>query len=321
MLRITSVAKSFGLNNTVLNNIELTVGGDTRSVALVGPSGCGKTTLLRVIAGHLVPDSGSIYVGDLNYTACGAFDRPIATVSQQIGLFPHLTAAGNIRLGFSRSGRKVSNAELIAWADRFDLTQAELSRRPIYLSGGQQQRVALARAIASKPKVLLLDEPLSHIDTALRPELRQLIKAVSREFGVLCVWVTHDVSDALDADLVGVLLGGSIAQIDSPETVFKKPVSLTVAKLMGPVNVMIEMSEYVTILRPRDLSLCPLGSGLVNATVTHISLSGGYGASRVISLLDGEGRSLLALSNNTAVSVGDALGLTWSPEKLHTCKR
>ena len=207
-------------------------------VALLGPSGCGKTTALRVLAGLEDCDSGSVVVGDRDITALPANKRNMSMVFQSYSLFPHLSVEGN--LDFALSMRKVARPKRAAIIrDHLDLVElgAMAKRFPHELSGGQQQRVALARALASRPDVLLLDEPLSALDAKVRVQLRDQIRRIQLELGTTTLFVTHDQAEALAmADRVGVMRSGRIEQLSAPQDLYERPTSDFVARFIGSTN-------------------------------------------------------------------------------------
>ncbi|SMO77816.1 ABC transporter ATP-binding protein [Propioniciclava tarda] len=206
-------------------------------VALLGPSGCGKTTALRALSGLEDVDSGSIVVDGEDVTAKPANRRDMAMVFQSYSLFPHMTVAGNI--DFACELRKVAGDRRKIVAENLELvglgTQAD--RYPHQLSGGQQQRVALARALAVRPKVLLLDEPLSALDAKVRVQLRDEIRRIQQEVGITTLFVTHDQEEALVvADRVGVMSSGKLMQIGAPADIYSRPVTGFVADFIGQTN-------------------------------------------------------------------------------------
>ena len=211
-------------------------------VALLGPSGVGKTTLLRAIAGLLVPDAGRISLHGRPVVADGRVQVPaerrrVGLVFQEYALFPHLDVAANIAFGMPRPVDPERIAALLALTDLVGLH----GRAPHALSGGQQQRVALARALAAGPTVLLLDEPFANVDPALRLELGEGLRRIVSEAGTAALLITHDRDEALGlADRVVVLTpsdrGGTVAQDDVPHAIYAKPASAVVAGLTGPAR-------------------------------------------------------------------------------------
>jgi iron(III) transport system ATP-binding protein len=232
-LQAAGLVKSFG-SVPVLTGVDLDVpAGEV--AAVLGPSGCGKTTLLRIIAGFLRADRGKSSLGGVllfdDRTSLAPERRGIGVVPQEGALFPHLSVGANIGFGLARgSGREKRVAELLEMVG----LAGSAGARPHELSGGQQQRVALARALAPNPALVLLDEPFSSLDAALRVHVREEIGRVLRDAKCTAVLVTHDQEEALSlADLVAVMLGGVIAQAGSPRDVYTAPVSLEVATFVG----------------------------------------------------------------------------------------
>jgi iron(III) transport system ATP-binding protein len=239
-LTLQGVTKSFG-PTPVLTGIDLHV--PSRSLtALLGPSGCGKTTLLRLIAGFEDPDGGTITLGDRVVAGRGrgvpARRRGIGFVPQEGGLFPHLSVAANVSFGLSRRERRDQGRvrELLALVG---LDPALAERSPHQLSGGQQQRVALARALAPRPSLVLLDEPFSSLDAALREDTRLAVAEALRASGATAVLVTHDQAEALSmADQVAVMRGGRLVQLADPQTLYRHPVDLDIATFVGEAVVL-----------------------------------------------------------------------------------
>ncbi len=206
--------------------------------ALLGPSGCGKTTLLRMFAGLEIPSGGRVEIQGADMTAVAPNRRPVNMVFQSYALFPHMTVAGNV--GYGLSVARVPEAELrtrVAEA----LAQVRMedfgARMPDALSGGQRQRVALARALVKRPLVLLLDEPLSALDAALRAAMRAELVRLQRKLGIAFVFVTHDQDEALSmADRIAVMDAGRVRQIADPRTLYDAPNSRFVATFIGKAN-------------------------------------------------------------------------------------
>ncbi len=241
-VELKGVRKSFG-SLVVADGIDLSI-GHGELVCLLGPSGCGKTTTLRLVAGFIVPDAGEIIVGGTRLSGPGRAlppeKRNMSMIFQSYALWPHMTVAENVAYGLKlrrqpkdEVGRKVaamlSVAKLEALADRY----------PGELSGGQQQRVALARALAVEPETLLLDEPLSNLDTNLREEMRFEIRRLHDAFRYTTIYVTHDQLEAMTtADRIVVMNAGRIEQIGTPEDVFLRPQSEFVARFIGGTNIL-----------------------------------------------------------------------------------
>ena len=237
------VSKSYN-GRTVLSQLDLSM-GDGELVCLLGPSGCGKTTLLRIIAGFITPDSGTVLVGGKDVTALPASARRMGMVFQSYSLFPNMTARDNVRFGPRVNG--VAVAEQFRRADHL-LEMVGLAshsgKYPHQLSGGQQQRVALARALAVQPQVLLLDEPLSALDAKVRAQLRDEIRRIQRETGVTTVLVTHDQEEALSiSDRVAVMNEGRLLQVATPAQIYREPADGFVARFIGAAAVLPGITE------------------------------------------------------------------------------
>jgi iron(III) transport system ATP-binding protein len=220
-----------------LAGVSLTIQGG-EFFTLLGPSGCGKTTLLRCIAGFLKPDSGRILCDEERLDRLPAHKRDIGMVFQNYAIFPHLTVFENVAYGLR--ARRVEPAAIRQRAlETLRLVQMEAlaERTPDQLSGGQQQRVALARAMAIRPRLLLMDEPLSNLDAKLRVEMRTEIRRLQRELGITTVYVTHDQEEALAiSERLAVMNGGQVEQVGFPWDVYQAPRSAFVAQFIGTSN-------------------------------------------------------------------------------------
>lgn len=208
-------------------------------LTLLGPSGCGKTTLLRLISGFEDPTKGSIFIDNKDVSGLPPHQRHVHTVFQSYALFPHMTVFENVAFGLRC--QKVANAEIEARViDVIKMVKLEkyLHRKPSQLSGGQQQRVAIARAAVNRPRVLLLDEPLSSLDYRLRQTMQIELKQLQRTLGITFIFVTHDQEEALSmSDRIVVLHDGRIEQIGTPRQVYEEPQNLKVAKFVGQANI------------------------------------------------------------------------------------
>jgi spermidine/putrescine transport system ATP-binding protein len=207
---------------------------------LLGPSGCGKTTLLRLIAGFDFPTEGEILLYGDDIAALPPYKRPVNTVFQNYALFPHMTVAQNIGFGLEMLGKPKPEidarvGEMLRLVQMGDLK----NRRTSQISGGQQQRVALARALAPKPKVLLLDEPLSALDYKLRKDMQIELKRLQHETGITFIFVTHDQEEALTmSDRIAVMNKGRILQVGSPRDIYDRPAERFVANFIGETNLL-----------------------------------------------------------------------------------
>ena len=294
-IELRGVVKRFGAT-TALGGATLSI-GDNEFFTLLGPSGCGKTTLLRVIAGFEEVTEGEIRLYGEDIGNLPPHRRPINTVFQHYALFPHMTVAENVAFGMQMLGISAAETETRTRA-MLDLVKlGELaSRRPAQLSGGQQQRVALARAMAPRPKVLLLDEPLSALDLKLRQSMRLELKQLQQETGITFVFVTHDQEEALTmSDRIAVMSAGEIRQVGTPFEIYEAPTDRFVADFIGESNILEATVDRVeegvcrcrlangveipcrfqtrptagaalhVLIRPERLSLRPEGAGAVGA--------------------------------------------------------
>ena len=279
-----------GGTRPAVNEIDLLV-KDGEFLVLVGPSGCGKTTTLRMLAGLEEVNEGNILIGDRDVTQVPPKDRDIAMVFQNYALYPHMTVAENMGFALKIAGVKKDEraARVLEAAKLLDL-EPYLDRKPKALSGGQRQRVAMGRAIVRKPKVFLMDEPLSNLDAKLRVQTRTQIASLQRRLGVTTVYVTHDQVEAMTmGDRVAVMKDGVLQQVDTPRALYERPANVFVAGFIGsPAMNLLELkivaggvqfgtgsikvdaavlgktkAKTVTVgLRPEDLVLTTKGNGI-----------------------------------------------------------
>jgi spermidine/putrescine transport system ATP-binding protein len=236
MIAIRDVVKSFGAF-TALHGITADI-REGEFFSLLGPSGCGKTTLLRVIAGFEPTTSGTVAIGGKDMADIPANSRPTNMVFQSYAIFPHLNVEENV--GYGLKTRKMSKSdiarEVAAVLALVDM-EGYGKRKAHELSGGQRQRVALARALVMKPKVILLDEPLSALDKKLRDQMQVELRSLQRSIGITFILVTHDQEEALImSDRIAVMFEGQIAQLDTPEGLYRYPVNKRVASFIGVMN-------------------------------------------------------------------------------------
>ena len=272
-------AKTFEDGTRALDPVDLAVeGGET--VVLLGPSGCGKTTLLRIVAGLENPDkSGEVWFNNDDVTELPIEKRNVGMVFQSYALFPNMTVAENVAYGLRV--RKMSKPEIEARVlEMLKMMRiTELANRNIdQLSGGQRQRVALARAIAVRPRVLLLDEPLTALDALLRERLRVEIDSLLRSLAITSIYVTHDQAEAMAlGDRIVVMSKGKIVQTGSPREIYNNPKNSFVADFIGTVNripsAMIDgidtPKEHDLVFRPEDAEIVEKSSGQFNGKVVN----------------------------------------------------
>lgn len=312
-------------------------------LALLGPSGCGKTTLLRIIAGLETPDAGSrIVFGKTDVTALPVEQREIGMVFQHYALFPQMTVEANIGYGLRIRGvdaaeRRRAVGELI---DLVRLNGLE-KKRPAALSGGQRQRVALARAVAARPRVLLLDEPLTALDAKLKESLRDELAELLRRLHITAVYVTHDQQEALAiADRLAVMQAGRIVQVGHGEALYRRPGHPFVAMFLGRVNRLertaLDRADHAfsigglrltcsaalgdqnaLLVRPEDIEVGEFKLGWGQALVTRRSFLG----DRVqLTLAASEHASLQAdVARDHAAQLGETVGIRIQPERLMPC--
>jgi len=234
-LRLRGVAKRFA-TTTVLHGLDVDIAAGTFAT-LLGPSGCGKTTLLRIIAGLEGADAGSVHLDGVDLSREPANRRPVNTVFQSYALFPHLDVFENIAFGLRARGLHDEVATRLAETCEL-LRIGDLARRRVHqLSGGQRQRVALARALVNRPRLLLLDEPLSALDAQLRAEVQLELRRVQRRLGTTFLLVTHDQDEAMTvSDRILVMDRGAIVQDGAPQAVYERPATRFVAAFLGAAN-------------------------------------------------------------------------------------
>jgi len=238
LLSIRSLIKRFG-EREVLRGVSLDVASG-EFLTILGESGSGKTTLLRMIAGFEQPDSGEIWMGDERLEGLPAYRRPVNTVFQSYALFPHLSVRENVAYGLRAQG--APRAGILGRVEQAlaMVKMTEFARQaPARLSGGQQQRVALARALVNRPKLLLLDEPLSALDANLRRQMQTELKSLQREVGITFLFVTHDQDEAMAlSDRIALLRAGGLEQVATPREIYNRPETAYVAQFIGQTNIL-----------------------------------------------------------------------------------
>lgn len=324
-VELRNVVKSFG-SHRALDSIDLDV-APGEFVALLGPSGCGKTTALRAMSGLESIDSGTIVIDGSDVARVPTNKRDIGMVFQSYSLFPHLTVLENVEFGLrmrrvdgaSRRSRAAESLELVGLGHLGGRFAHELS-------GGQQQRVALARALVTRPRVLLLDEPLSALDAKVRVQLREQIRLIQTELGITTVFVTHDQEEALAvADRVAVMREGRIEQIGKPEDLYASPVSPFVANFIGLSNRVAGVLEHGSVSF-FDVSVPALGEPVRPGPVTAFvrpedvafAASGVPAVVVASSFLGSLRRTSVRLPDDSLVSVQHEVGFSVGPgDRVH----
>jgi putative spermidine/putrescine transport system ATP-binding protein len=331
-LSLTNIAKTFagGTKALLPTDLEIEKG---EIVSLLGPSGCGKSTLLRIIAGLETPDPGARIVFDgEDVTQQPVETRKIGMVFQSYALFPNMSVRGNI--GYGLKMQKLPKAEIDARVEEvIALCRLEpyAGRAITALSGGQRQRVALARAVAPRPRVLLLDEPLSALDAALRGQLRDELAILLRQFGITAIFVTHDQDEAMAiADRVAVMSQGAVAQIGTPEALYRNPTTGFVAQfvgdamrlggriegdtlhILGGALVLPGTATGEVLVRAEDIRIVP--NGPLTARVETVTFLGTHYRIALSGVTEG---ALFALHTGlSAPKPGEAVRLAIAPEAL-----
>ncbi|MEH2469012.1 putative spermidine/putrescine transport system ATP-binding protein [Nitrobacteraceae bacterium AZCC 2161] len=312
------------------------ISGET--LVLLGPSGCGKTTMLRIIAGLEQPDvGGRVLFDDADMTSVPIEQRNVGMVFQSYALFPNMSVADNIGYGLKIRGvdskaRAARIAEMVALTNIGGLED----RRIDQLSGGQRQRVALARAVAIRPRVLLLDEPLTALDASLRDRLRGELNRLLRSLGITAIYVTHDQAEAMElGDRIVVMRKGAIAQIGTPRDVYFAPQSRFVAEFVGAANIVegavsggqlvlpggrlaltaaTDVAAAVAMIRPETIWIVGEGDASLTGTIESVSF---IGDKQRIVVTGASDRPLAVDAPNTiVVSVGERVGLSIAPEAV-----
>jgi ABC-type Fe3+/spermidine/putrescine transport system ATPase subunit len=294
IVTIKNLKKTFSKGDVrVAKDIGFSI-NDGEIFTILGKSGSGKTTFLRMISGLETPDNGEIMIdGTVVFSKnidVAPNERELAIVFQNYALLPHMTIKNNILFGGN-----YSNEELLDIANKTKIADI-LDKYPHEISGGQQQRVALARAMIKKPKILLLDEPLSNIDTELRGQLRDELKEMIQHFGITALFITHDKEDAFYlSDRIAIMEGGDILQIDTPKNIYHNPKNLYCANFLGKVT-KIDDNKYT---RPEHIVICD--DGEYEATITQIVF---YGSFYEITLFTKSKQEILSHSYNENLEIG-----------------
>jgi putative spermidine/putrescine transport system ATP-binding protein len=336
-VRIETCGKTFADGTRALEPATLDIArGET--LVLLGPSGCGKTTMLRIIAGLDTPDAGGrVLFDDADMTSVPIERRNVGMVFQSYALFPNMSVADNIGYGLKIRGvgkdqRAARIAELVKLTN---ITGLE-DRRIDQLSGGQRQRVALARAVAIRPGILLLDEPLTALDAALRDRLRGELNRLLRSLGITTIYVTHDQAEAMElGDRIVVMRKGVIAQIGTPRDIYFAPNSRFVAEFVGAANILeaavvdghlvlpggrlalaraADAPSAVAMVRPETIRIVEAADAALRGTIDSVSFIG----DRQRIVVSGASDKLLVIDapNQTAVNTGDQVGLSIAPDAV-----
>jgi len=340
IIELKNISKAFD-GETVLDHINLDI-YDNEFLTLLGPSGCGKTTTLRIIGGFESPDEGDVIFMDEKINDMPPHKRNVNTVFQRYALFPHLNVFENVAfpLREKKVPRTEINEKVKEMLSMVALTGFE-NRSVTSLSGGQQQRVAIARALISRPKVLLLDEPLAALDLKLRKDMQQELKNIQKATGITFIFVTHDQEEALSmSDTVVVMSEGRIQQIGTPVDIYNEPQNAFVADFIGESNILdgvmlddykaafsghvfkcvdsgFEKKEPVDIVvRPEDVDIVPEEKGMLKGVVTSVTFLGVH----YEIIVDINGFKWM-IQTTDFVDVDEHIGLYIEPDAIHVMKK
>lgn len=270
-----NISHSYG-KTVVLDQINLSM-NEGEIFTLLGPSGCGKTTLLRILAGFISPSKGQVLIGDKDITSWGPEKRDMGIVFQNYALFPNMTVEENIAYGLKirKKSKSVIKQTCEAYMELSGLT-SYAKRKIQELSGGQQQRVAIARALAIEPKMLLLDEPMSNLDVALRVRMREEIREIQQKIGITTLFITHDQQEALAiSDQIAVMNEGKVLQCGTPKEIYNHPKDEFVANFVGISN-RYEKNGEVRYIRPEQIALKRGEVNGIKGRVCKVKFAGMY---------------------------------------------
>jgi putative spermidine/putrescine transport system ATP-binding protein len=310
-IRLTKIYKSFG-DVKAVDGVDLEI-AHGEFFAMLGPSGSGKTTVLRMIAGFEMPDSGTIEIDGTEVSRIPPFNRDVNTVFQDYALFPHMTVLENIEYGLrvKKIAKDLRRESALKALERVKLSGYE-NRKPSQLSGGQRQRVALARALVNEPKVLLLDEPLGALDLKLRHEMQIELKEIQKSVGITFIFVTHDQEEALTmADRIAVFKDGKIVQVGTAKEIYESPNNTFVASFVGISNLVHKNGNTFSI-RPEKIKFGNQFDTKSNGTVIAVTFLGAL--TRFDIKLD-NGDQVTVLSENDGLTVhpqqGSNVQISW----------
>ncbi|MBR2453950.1 MAG: ABC transporter ATP-binding protein [Clostridia bacterium] len=339
-IEIKGISKTFD-GEKVFDNIDLVI-HDKEFITLLGPSGCGKTTTLRIIGGFVTPDCGDLLFDGVRVNDMPPHKRPVNTVFQRYALFPHLNVFENVafalRLTHTPEAEVVERVnEMLKLVHLENFAKRDVQR----LSGGQQQRVAIARALISKPKCLLLDEPLAALDLKLRKDMQNELKNLQKATGITFIYVTHDQEEALSmSDTVVVMADGRIQQIGTPQDIYNEPENAFVADFIGESNIVdgvmledfkvkfsgatfncldkgFDKNEAVdVVVRPEDVDVVANDKGMLKGKVSSVTFKGDY----YEIIVDVRG-FMWMLETSDYVAPGETIGLDIEPEAIHVMKK
>jgi len=339
-IEIKGISKIFD-GEKVLDNIDLVI-HDHEFITLLGPSGCGKTTTLRIIGGFVTPDSGELFFNGKKMNDVPPYQRPVNTVFQRYALFPHLNVFENV--AFALRVNKCKEDEIkTRVAEMLKLVHLEnfANKSVSLLSGGQQQRVAIARALISKPRCLLLDEPLAALDLKLRKDMQNELKNLQKATGITFIYVTHDQEEALSmSDTVVVMADGRIQQIGTPQDIYNEPENAFVADFIGESNIVdgIMTEDYNVkfsgasfkcldsgfgkneqvdvVVRPEDVDVVAEDKGMLRGTVTSVTFKGVH-----YEIIVDIGGFKWMIQSTDFVAEGANIGLYIEPDAIHIMKK
>ena len=340
IIELKNITKSFD-GEVVLDHINLDI-YDNEFLTLLGPSGCGKTTTLRLIGGFTTPDEDDIIFMGENINELPPYKRNVNTVFQRYALFPHLNVFENV--AFPLREKKVPRDEIDQRVNEM-LSMVALTgfehRSVTSLSGGQQQRVAIARALISRPKVLLLDEPLAALDLKLRKDMQQELKKIQKAMGITFVFVTHDQEEALSmSDTVVVMSEGRIQQIGTPIDIYNEPQNAFVADFIGESNILdgVMLADYKVnfsghtfdcvdagfeklenvdvVIRPEDVDIVSEEKGMLKGVVTSVTFLGVH-----YEIIVDIGGIKWMIQTTDFVDVDEHIGLYIEPDAIHIMKK